>query len=159
MDLGSLLPPVSVEDIIARRVRVSIDGVEYVLPVKSMRDNRVWEERLDHELVALLNTVREDTDDAAAVFRALALTPGRFVDLLLSYDDHHILPDKDTIDANETEMGLLLACLEVWRAARPLVAIGIETFAQTARSVSALPRLTSSLPPVGDGPTTTSRAS
>jgi hypothetical protein len=157
MDLGSLLSPVSVTDLIAKRVRVTLDGVEYILPVKSMRDNRVWEVRLDRELVRLLNLVREDSDDATAVLRALTGSSWPFIDLLISYDTRNILPDRDTIDATESEIGLLIACLEVWRAAHPLADIGIETFATAGQSTSALPELTSSLSPNGAGPTTTSR--
>lgn len=158
MDLGSLLPPQSVEDVIAKRVRVTVGEVEYTLPVKSVRAHREWEERLDVELVSLLNTVREDGDDVAAILRALSESPGRFIDLLLSYDDGSALPDRDTIEATETEMGILLAVFEVWRAAHPLVAIGIESFATASQPVNALPGLTSSLSPSGAGPTTTSRA-
>lgn len=157
MDLQSLLAPVSVEDIIAKRVRVVIDGVTYTLSVKPMRAHREWEERLDVELVALLNTVREDGDDVSAILRALSLTPGRFIDLLLSYDDGHVLPDRDTVESVETELGLLVAVLEVWRAAHPLVAIGIEALATASQPISALPRLTSSLLPSGDSPMTGSK--
>ena len=158
MDIGSLLPPASLGDMLAKRVRVSIDEVEYVLPVKRIRAQADWEERLDDELVTLLQAVRADTDDVAAVLRELARSPGRFIDLLVSYDDHDILPDAATIAESETELGVLCAVLEVWRAAHPFVAIGVEALATSARPLNALPRLTSSLPSSGDGPSTTSRA-
>lgn len=157
MDLGAFLPKQSVEDLIAKRVRVTIGGAEYTLAVKSIRDHREWEERLDVELVWLLNTVRDSDTDASGVLAALSASPGRFIDLLLSYDAGNVLPDRDTIEEIETEMGVLLAVLEVWRAAHPLAATGIETFGTMARPMHVLPELTSSLPPSGDGHTPTSR--
>jgi len=157
MDLAALLGPRSVEDTLAERVVLTIGGTEYVLPVLPMRASRDWEERLDGALVGLLAMVRDEGDDVAALLQALSESPWPFIDLLLEYDRTGVLPDRDTIYSVETEMGLLCATLEVWRAAHPLADIGIELFAMAGRRGRSLPQLESLLWLSGDTTTADSR--
>lgn len=158
MELGRLLSPRSIEDILAERIVLTLDGVEYVLPVKTMRDHREWERSLDRELVTLFLLVQDDEDDVMAVLSALGQMPGRFIDLLLSYDATNVLPDRDTIYAKCSELVLLVACLEVWRAAHPLADIGLALAGLTALRANALPGLTSLLWPNGASQTDDSMA-
>lgn len=157
MELRDLLPePRSVEDILGRRIRLVIDGEVYSLPVLPIRENRVWTDRLDGEVLRVLSAVEEAGDDVGAVLAKLSEAPGRFMELLELYDLHDLLPPRESIEAVWTEVDLLLACLEVWRAAHPLVDIGLGVIETTARQVNALPRLTSS--PLSSGAGMTSRA-
>lgn len=149
MDIRSLLPPRSVEDIFADRVVVSLGGVRYVLPVRSMRASREWEERLDLDYIRLLRVVTDADSDLAVLLGAVADSPFPFIDTLLAYDEDGILPDRDTIFSVATEWELFLAIHEVWRAAHPLADTGIELMAMSVRRANALPGLTSSLWPRG----------
>lgn len=159
MELRDLLPePRSVDDVVSKRIRLLFDGEEFILPVLPIRENRVWTDRLDGEVLSVLSAVEEAGDEVGAVMSALSRAPGRFMDLLLLYDLHNVLPSRERIEAVWTEVDLLMACLEVWRAAHPLVDIGIVAIETTARRVNALPRLTSSLPPSGAGLMPTSKA-
>lgn len=129
MDLTSLLGARSVDDMLAERVRIQLGGVTYTLPVKTMRGQREWEEALDGELASLLRLVQDDGDDVEALLRALSGSSWAFIDLLLSYDDHDILPDRATVDETNTETAILVATLEVWRAGHPKADIGLGLFA------------------------------
>lgn len=160
MQLRDLLPePRSVEDILARRIRLLLDGEVYTLPVLPIDRNRDWTDRLDVEVVRVLSAVEEAGDDVGAVLAALSAAPGRFMDLLLAYDTGGILPTRERIEAVWTEVDLLMACLEVWRAAHPLVDIGLVVIETTSRQTNALPRLTSLRHPSGAGASATSRPS
>lgn len=157
MDLGSILGPRPIEDILAERIVIVLGGKRHTLPVLAMRQHREWEEALDPALVQLLNTVRDDGDDIGAVIRALASSAWPFVDLLLSYAPG-LLPGADEIVETNTELGLLIAILEVWRAGHPLADIGLELVAMIASRESSLPGLTSTLWPRGpDTPTELSK--
>ena len=129
VDLSLILAPRSLDDMLAERVRVRLGGETYTLRVKTMRAQREWEETLDVQLVRLLQLVQSDGDDVEALIRALSESAWPFIDLLVSYDAEDVLPDRDTIDSTETEMGLLIALLEVWRAGHPKADIGLGLFA------------------------------
>lgn len=152
VDLGALLAPRSVEDILAERVVLTLGGDRYVLPVLPILASQAWEEQLEDELVWLLRTVRKDTDDVEAVLRALATSPGRFIDVLLAYDRDHLLPDRKMIEATTTEIGVLCAVLEVWRAAHPFADIGLGLWLMTGQLERASQVATSS--PWRPGPAT-----
>jgi hypothetical protein len=129
VDFGSLLPPRSVEDVLAERVRLVIGGEVYDLPVLSIADNRAWKERMDMELGYLLLRVTVE-DDGEAILRLFDSADDLFLDLLVSYDRTGVLPGRDRLEAELTQMALVRAVLEVWRAARPLAdiaAIGMAT--------------------------------
>jgi hypothetical protein len=151
MDLSSVLGPRSVDDMLAERVRVQLGGETYVLPVKTMHAQREWEESLDGELARMLRLVQQEEGEIGDLIRSLSETSLRFVDLLLSYDDGNVLPDKDTIARTNTEVALMFAVLEVWRAGHPKADIGLGLFA--LRSLMLDPKWegrTSTLSPNGD---------
>jgi hypothetical protein len=153
MELRDLLPePRSVEDVLARRIRLVIDGEVFTLPVLPIRENRVWTDRLDGEISRIFGHVESAGDDVNAVFAALSAAPGRFMEMLELYDLHRILPPRERIESVWTEIDLLMACLEVWRAAHPLVDIGLGIVGTTGQRASELRQRMSSPPPSGDGP-------
>lgn len=119
---GGLLPARSVEDVLAERVRVLIGDEVYTLGVLSIAENREWKERMDLELGYLLLRIT-GSDDGEAILRMFDGAEQVFLDLLVSYDRQGVLPPRDELERRMTQMGLVRAVLEVWRAARPLADI------------------------------------
>jgi hypothetical protein len=138
VDVGSILPPRSIEDLLGERVRLVIGGQEFVLPVPVISVAERWKADLDATMTRLLDGA--SSDDPGATLDALASDAGPFLDLLASFDVDGVLPTADVIRETTTPLGLLLAVLEVWRAVNPLVDIGLGVWAMTAtRSASPQP--------------------
>lgn len=156
MEVHDILPPRSMADVIAQRVRVVLAGQEYLLPAKVIDDNERWKRQLDVVMTALLASMEED-GDAGSALGVLSTDPEPFVQVLLSYDHTGLLPDRDTLRRTITEFELLAAVLECWRAASPKVDIALVS-ATTAIRTGTLPRLTSSLRGAGSGRPATSGA-
>jgi hypothetical protein len=160
VELRDLFPePRSAEDVLGKRIRLVIDGETYTLPVLPIRENRVWSDRLDGEIQRVFGQVDMAGDDINALFAALAAAPGRFMDMLYLYDMSGVLPPKDELEAVWTEVDLLTACLEVWRAAHPLVDIGLALMETTARQANAWRERMSSRQPSGASTLIASRLS
>lgn len=132
------------EDILFERVRLVIGGEVYDLPALSIEDNAAWKARLDADLAGVLDAVDGAGDDLTAILTALTGNDDALLDLLRSYDRTGVLPDDATIRASLTPMGLVRAVLEVWRAANPLVDIGIAGMAMSEVMPTASPAPTSS---------------
>lgn len=147
--LGSLLPTRTVGDILAGRVRLRV-GVDVIdLPVLPIARNEAWKERLDATMAGLLERATDDADPGQ-VLDALAADTGPFLDLLYAYDRDGVLPDREVIRETWTELDLLLAVLEVWRAANPLVDVGLGAWSATRSRTPSMP--TSASHPSTDGP-------
>jgi hypothetical protein len=132
IELGVLTRPA--EDVLSRVVRITLGGTEYQLPVRSIRANRDWKERLDSTTTGLLTALDVSEDDLAAIYAALASQTDSLIDLLLSYDNSGVLPTRDELEAIEPDVSLdvLAAVREVWRAANPLVAKSLELISSQA---------------------------
>ncbi len=130
----------SAEDIFAGRVRVELGGRTYTMPVRSRRTNREWLESLDGWFGATLDRLDtiDDTDELLAVLFGAS---DKFLDALVSYDATGVLPGREVIDRLATDIDIIRAVMEVWRAANPLVAIALGL----APSDAATPQPTSSL--------------
>jgi hypothetical protein len=135
VDFAALLPARSLEDILAKRIRLTIGGEVYTLPVLPISENRKWRERYDRELgrFLLLLSAEDDFDAILGLFDASEV---QFLDYLRSYDRLDLfsaeeierrgltgLPSVEVIEAGLDPLGLVQATLEVWRAARPLADI------------------------------------
>lgn len=114
----------SAEDIFAGHVRLVLGGEEFVVPVRSRKANREWLVALDGRLAALLDSL-EVLDDEAEVLALLFGATDAFLDALLSYDAEGVLPPRETIDERATDIEIMTAVMEVWRAAHPLAAIAL----------------------------------
>ncbi len=147
MDLSSLLPPRSMEDILFERVRLVIGGEVYDLPALVIEKNEAWKASLEADLAGMLEALDEAGNDVMGIVTALTGEPGRLIGLLRSYDVTGVLPDDETIRASVTPMGLFRAVLEVWRAANPLVDIGLAGMSMTALQPSAPPMPTNASRP------------
>jgi hypothetical protein len=123
--LAALVPARrSAEDIFAGRIRVDLGGQTYTMPVLSRRANREWLESLDASFASLLTSL-EDIDDGDEVLRLLFSATDEFLDALVSYDQSAVLPPRASIDDDATDLEIIRAVMEVWRAANPLVAIAL----------------------------------
>lgn len=143
MDLTSILPPRSIEDILFERVRLIIGGEVYDLPALVIEDNERWKASLEAELTGMLQALNEAGDDVSNIVAALTGEPARLIALLRSYDKSNLLPDDDTLRRSMTPLSLLRAVLEVWRAANPLVDIGLVGVTMTDVPTSESPTPTS----------------
>jgi hypothetical protein len=125
MDLATLMPARSVEDILAERVRLSIGGEVYTLPSLSIEATEAWVARMDGEFVGLMTGLEKAGDDIPKIVTILTSRPDRLLALLLAYDLEHRLPPEEELRRKLTPMGLLRAIMEVWRAANPLADIAL----------------------------------
>lgn len=145
MDLTSILPPRSIEDILLERVRLRVGDDTYELPALVIEENERWKESLEGDLTGMLAALADAGDDIGAIVSALTGEPDRLLGLLRSYDVTGVLPDDETLRAKMTPLGLFRAVLEVWRAANPLVDIGLVgmTLATAEQETSGSPKPTS----------------
>lgn len=123
MDLTSLLPDRSAEDVLAGRIRLRLGGEPYVLPVRSIRDNRAWKEEWESTVGARIADIPEDKP--GQMFVALGEGADDLLSLLISYDNTGVLPSRDDIEAVATPPELLMGILEVWAAANPLLGMAL----------------------------------
>lgn len=136
----------SADDKISRVVRITLGGQSYELPVRSIRANREWKDRMNAATAALLM----ELDPAATWAEVAAVFDGHedeLIDLLVSYDTTGQL-SRDLIETIEPDatIDLLRAVREVGQAASPLVVIGAQT-AALAIAISQPSEPTSSSPP------------
>lgn len=153
---AGLMPERAVEDILAARVRVSVGGQLYELPVLPRAANRRWKETIEGQLGALLSTL-DATEDVPTLLAALTAQQDALLDLLISYDQSGVLPSRDVLDETATDADILRAVMEVWRAANPLVGIALAGLASPIAST--LPEPTSSPRPNGTSPRRRSKPS
>lgn len=109
------------EDVLAGVVRVSLGGVGYVLPVRSIRANREWKSALEAGTAAVAQRLVEAGGDLPAVLEAAEEGIEPLIDALVSYAPSVL--SKDVIESIEPDasMDVIAALSEVWRAASPLV--------------------------------------
>lgn len=120
------LPGRSAADILAGVVRVSLGGTAYELPVLPRAASRAWLEQLDARFAELARDLEKAGNDAPVIMSRLVSEADALYDMLLSYDEHRVLPSRDDIDAIATDTEILRAVLEVWRAVNPLAATVAE---------------------------------
>jgi hypothetical protein len=143
MDLASLAPTRSAEDILSGRVRLAVGEEHYDLPALPIKENRLWKADIDSRLQMLIGGIDAAGTDTGTILALLTDASDQLMDLLLSYDQSHVLPDREVLEATMTEPQLLTAVLEVWAAANPLVGMGLAALPTT---MPAPPTNVSSLP-------------
>jgi hypothetical protein len=159
MDLASLSPTRSAEDILSGRVRLVIGEAVYDLPALPITKNRLWKEDIDTRLTLLIGGLDAAGTDTAAILTLLSAASDQLMDLLLSYDQSRVLPPREELEEVMTEAQLLSAVLEVWTAANPLVGMGLSAMPMPA------PQTNNSSPPTSlrrrrtAGPRASSKAS
>lgn len=152
--LPDAMPTRSSADILAGRVRVYLGGTVFDLPVLARGPAKRWLERLDARFAALALSLDAAGTDTPQILSLLVSETDALYDMLLSFDEGHVLPSRDEIDETATDAQILHAVLEVWRAVHPLVvnlsAGQNPTSGPSAEPVSSPPR------PTGGVPTTSS---
>jgi hypothetical protein len=155
--LAPLLPETgparTLADIFANRIRVRLGGITYELPVLPRAANRRWLESLEGQLAATGAAYQAAATDPAQVVPLLLGEAGVSYELLLSYDQAHVLPSIEEIDEIATDAEILRAVMEVWQAANPKAA---AERAPGATSTSSPGRSTSSAASTAGAPTTSS---
>lgn len=151
MRVSDVLEPRSIEDVFAEIVRIELGGELYTLPVLTIRENREWKRSLEVVIVELLADATAAGDDRGAVLTALAADPGPLLDVLVSYDRTGVLPPRDVIEDKATDVGVIRAVMEVWRAANPLVDTGLAWIETIDPPTSEPPQPMSSQLPSTDG--------
>jgi hypothetical protein len=145
---GEEFPRRSAVDMLAGRVRVTLGGVRYDLPVLNRRESREWLATLEARLSALVSGVNAAEANPAEIIPLLMTEADAMCDLLKSYDQHDVLPARDELDrASDPE--ILRAVLEVWQAANPKAA---------TTNIAAPPTSGSSPEPPSSSPTNTAGA-
>jgi hypothetical protein len=144
-------PERSAEDILSRTVRLTQGRREWVLPVLTIAGNRRWKGTLDGQLSAVLAALRKSGGKVPRLYDVLQGQVDQLVDLLIAYDETHVLPAREELLEMAYEDELMAAVQEVWRAANPLVAMAARN---AARAAFLTP--TSSPLPSTDGPQTSS---
>lgn len=117
MILRQFLPERSSEDILAGRVRLSLGGEDFILPVRTIRENRLWKELMRQELDELLGGFSDLSTTGEILARVSAATDAQIA-LVRAYDSGGILPDLEDV----TEPELMRATFAVLAAAFPLAA-------------------------------------
>jgi hypothetical protein len=117
------LPQRSAADILAGRIRVYLDGIEYQLPVLPRGATKRWLEWLDIHWAELADQIEAAADDTPRILELLTAHEDALWEILRRYDQTHVLPDDEEVG---TGPELLRGVLEVWRAAHPLAAMALE---------------------------------
>lgn len=130
--MASEVPARSSADVLAGRIRVLLGGTTYELPVLARGPSRRWLETLDTRFESLAADLGAASDNPELIMRRLASETDALYDLLLSYDQTHVLPDRAEVDEVASDAQILHAVLEVWRAVHPLA----DTLSQAASTTS-----------------------
>lgn len=123
-------------DVLSRVVRIDLGGQSFVLPVLRIGGNRRWKQSLDGSLTGLIEGLTKSGDDMGAILGALSAQTDTLLDLLISYDETHVLPSRADIEEIAYETDLVSAVREVWRAANPLVVAALESALTDAPTTS-----------------------
>lgn len=153
LGLGTL-PTRSAADILAGRIRLVLGGTGYELPVLPRRASREWLAALDGRFAHLARELDQAADDAPRILGLLAGQSGVLLEMLRSYDTSGILPAAEYLDDYASDSEILVAMVEVWRAANPLAATLAEAAEETSTTSSERPN-TPLTPTVGDLETST----
>lgn len=145
-ELTAAQPTRSTADVLAGRIRITLAGRQFVLPVLTIGQNEEWQAGLDAELQPLL--VESTSYDE--VVRRMAVFSGQLLDLIYSYDISGVLPERGAWEKDIYPNELLLAVMEVRLAADPTLGYAVaalnEDLASTLMTPARTPRGSGSRP-------------
>jgi hypothetical protein len=142
----------SAEDILSRSVRLTLGGREFVLPVLTIAGNRRWKATLDAELASVLAALRKAGKQTPELLDLLEGQIDKMLDLLIAYDETHVLPPKDELAEIAYEDELTKAVQEVWRAANPLVVTAAMAAMREIQRLGTSPLTSSQQPSTAGNP-------
>lgn len=114
----------SAGDILAGRLRLTLGGREFVLPVLPIAAEEGWKAALETSLASTFATIDAAGDMATIVGALEGLGVDPFLDALYGYDATGKLPPRDELRATVIAADVIRSVFEVWSATSPLVAIG-----------------------------------
>lgn len=123
--LRQFLPERSAEDILAERIRLTLGGTEYVLPVLTIEQNEVFRASLSSKLGLLLAGF-DQLDSMPVIMARLGASAPLLLELLGEYDQTHQLPTAEQLRTTCTEVAVSRAFFGVLAAAYPLVAAALD---------------------------------
>lgn len=146
IDLTSLLPERSAQDILAGEVRIKLgrrrggaivlDSVcTYLLPVLAIAPNRKWKAGLEDGLLSMLGVIEEAGDDFAGIMAAFKTATPQMLDALYAYDQAGLLPPREELEEYATDAEVLRATLEVWSAANPFAEVALSAMREAERKL------------------------
>ncbi len=136
--------PRTVEDVLAGRLRVTLGGEVYDLPVRSIASNRRWVESLDAEMGSLLSAINSAGEDYQAIAAALmGIGAEELLDLVIAYDETGVLPPKEVLEETTQPHEALRAVAGIRRVQNPLADAGLAAASSAIAGMSS-PALTSS---------------
>lgn len=119
--LRQFLPERSSEDILAGRIRATLGGQEYILPVHSIRENRAWKALMQEHLNRIFGDFAA-LNSAGAILARVSTATDSQMELVRAYDSGNVLPDLEDV----TEPELLKVTFAILAAAFPLLATAID---------------------------------
>ena len=142
-------PERTVEDVLVGRLRVTLGGEVYDLPVRSIASNRRWVESLDTELIGLLVAVSAADDDYRAIASALmGIGAEELLGLVIAYDETHVLPPKEELEETVKPHEVLAAVMGIRRVQNPLADAGL---AAALSAIAGMPSPEPTNSPRGNG--------
>jgi len=155
--MPDVAPTRSTADILAGRIRITIGRNEHVLPVLTRAAESRWLASLDASFNAYAAAL-DSAPDSGVALGLLAAHPDELYEMLLAYDETHVLPSHAEWIETGTSAEVVYAILEVWRAANPLLDYAVA--ATTGKWTSGTPpEQSSSSQPSTDGSLPTSNGS
>lgn len=124
--LRQFLPERSAEDILAERIRLTLGGTEYVLPVLTIEQNEVFRASLSTRLGALMAGF-DQLDSMPVILGRLGAATPVILEVLAAYDRDSILPPAEQLRTTCTEVAVSRAFFGVLAAAYPLAAAALDS--------------------------------
>jgi hypothetical protein len=121
-----------IQDVLEGRVRITLAGTDYVLPVLTIGDNADWKASLDAELVPIVSV----EDDLSTVVELLEGFSAKLLDFIYSYDKTDVLPPRGEWERDIYPHELLRAVMEVRLATDPSSRYALAYSAAVAQTQS-----------------------
>lgn len=154
MFLPDVAPTRTASDIFSGRVRVTLGGREYVLPVLSWDESNEWLDALDEQAAGTLAKLDDAGDDGAEILALLEKQTDSNIAALVAWDKTGVLPSRAELVRLASGAELMRAAMEVWLAANPLVVTVVRGSLPTSGRSSVQPS-TQRTPMAGDPTTST----
>lgn len=124
--LRQFLPERSAEDILAERIRLTLGGTEYVLPVLTIEQNEAFRVTLNTNLGGLLAGF-DQLDSLPSIMARLGQATPVILETLAAYDREGQLPAAAVLRSTCTEVAVSRAFFGVLAAAYPLAAVALDS--------------------------------
>jgi len=135
--LDTFGPERTVEDVLGGRLRVTLGGEVYDLPVRSIASNRRWVESLDAELGGLLVAVSAAGNDYQAIASAMmGIGAEELLGLVIAYDETGVLPPREHLEEIARPHEVLRAVAGIRRVQNPLADAGLAAASSAIAGMS-----------------------